>query len=729
MEPSDRQWQFPHGSCSVDVDGQLRVVRQTGAGAPASVGLQVVGWTVGSMDVGRDSGNAVVIAVGGHDGSVPQVKVYRLGWSGGNAVLTEVGSITLSSEVGYVSGVRFVSVGSLDLVLSSGSRSSRWNWNGSSYVLGYQFGDANSTPKGAVAGVGGGYAWFGGDGLWGPSVWQMSNGAVYHGGLGGTENRVRAVRGVNADEAVWSMELTHAQGETGEYASDVLIRGRLIATSAGVVRDVPLMGLLPDAGLDVSVDSGDDRYMYVACADGRVVQVVLPRGEFKELGYAGFSGVQFDAYLNKIGTFFTRFVPTGSVWYRNDVVGTRNVGTIDLLTGSVSVSSALSGWAQNSGRTTATQLTPSGTREYGYELDSWRLSAWDGATMGSLYSSTSYSQHWWLQAVDDSRMGLLHYRVVRTVLIGSTYYSVVVPVMRFINWVNNTVEERVFTESEFRYIVGSNVIYNWLQGYRWEIDGSRRIAVVYGVHNTSSPEDPNAHFRQILLLYRPNPSSWSSWVVQDSLVPGVDFPSGVYPTMIKFHPYAPNALFVGLSNGRLRRYNLNSVGQITNRTNPIEMVPTLGSLGAVSALEIGDFTVDGYHNVVMVFGGPEGLSVWVGNICQPSYLEEVHFYQTDIAFFPDLGGGYVNISQPNPASDPYLVYTNGWVISCAVLGDLPPLPCPEDVNRDGVVDDSDVLQVLFDFGGVGFSLSDVNCDGLVDDSDLLLVLFKFGSSC
>jgi hypothetical protein len=131
----------------------------------------------------------------------------------------------------------------------------------------------------------------------------------------------------------------------------------------------------------------------------------------------------------------------------------------------------------------------------------------------------------------------------------------------------------------------------------------------------------------------------------------------------------------------------------------------------------------------MVFGGPEGLSVWVGFVCQPGWINEVHFYYTDIAFFPSVGMGYVQVDQPDPSQPPHLVYSNGLVMSAAKLDNLPALPCPEDVNRDGTVDDSDVLEVLFAFGGEGYNRADVNCDGLVDDSDLLLVLFAFGSSC
>ena len=52
-------------------------------------------------------------------------------------------------------------------------------------------------------------------------------------------------------------------------------------------------------------------------------------------------------------------------------------------------------------------------------------------------------------------------------------------------------------------------------------------------------------------------------------------------------------------------------------------------------------------------------------------------------------------------------------------------PCP-DVNSDGIVDDADLLDVLFNFGSDGSSGGDANCDGIVDDADLLDVLFNFG---
>jgi len=53
-----------------------------------------------------------------------------------------------------------------------------------------------------------------------------------------------------------------------------------------------------------------------------------------------------------------------------------------------------------------------------------------------------------------------------------------------------------------------------------------------------------------------------------------------------------------------------------------------------------------------------------------------------------------------------------------------------DINRDGCVDDADLLAVLFAFGQTGSNLAeDINCDEVVDDADLLSVLFAFGSGC
>ncbi|MFN7161816.1 MAG: hypothetical protein ACK4NB_02005, partial [Fimbriimonadales bacterium] len=53
-------------------------------------------------------------------------------------------------------------------------------------------------------------------------------------------------------------------------------------------------------------------------------------------------------------------------------------------------------------------------------------------------------------------------------------------------------------------------------------------------------------------------------------------------------------------------------------------------------------------------------------------------------------------------------------------------PTLGDVNGDGVIDDADLLAVLFAFGSSDTE-ADLNNDGVVDDADLLLVLFNFGA--
>ena len=49
-----------------------------------------------------------------------------------------------------------------------------------------------------------------------------------------------------------------------------------------------------------------------------------------------------------------------------------------------------------------------------------------------------------------------------------------------------------------------------------------------------------------------------------------------------------------------------------------------------------------------------------------------------------------------------------------------------DVNGDDIIDDADLLQVLFAFGSSD-PQADLNGDGTVDDADLLTVLFNFGA--
>jgi len=83
-----------------------------------------------------------------------------------------------------------------------------------------------------------------------------------------------------------------------------------------------------------------------------------------------------------------------------------------------------------------------------------------------------------------------------------------------------------------------------------------------------------------------------------------------------------------------------------------------------------------------------------------------------IGLYVDLGGG---------GGSPAPVATFDYL---QILSDYH----PADVNCDGIVDDADLLQVLFAFGMQRCNHpADITGDGTVDDADLLQVLFSFGA--
>jgi hypothetical protein len=72
------------------------------------------------------------------------------------------------------------------------------------------------------------------------------------------------------------------------------------------------------------------------------------------------------------------------------------------------------------------------------------------------------------------------------------------------------------------------------------------------------------------------------------------------------------------------------------------------------------------------------------------------------------------------------VRPEGSDLTLVFAGDGSGLPLG-DANGDNFIDDGDLLEVLFQFGQSGTSLTgDLNGDGTVDDADLLIVLFNFG---
>jgi hypothetical protein len=89
----------------------------------------------------------------------------------------------------------------------------------------------------------------------------------------------------------------------------------------------------------------------------------------------------------------------------------------------------------------------------------------------------------------------------------------------------------------------------------------------------------------------------------------------------------------------------------------------------------------------------------------------------------DLGSTLGQPDASNPLTGGAFSLTGGFWFAPACV------PTNGDVNRNGCVDDADLLQVLFAFGASGSNPADVNCDQVVDDADLLVVLFNFGSGC
>jgi hypothetical protein len=81
------------------------------------------------------------------------------------------------------------------------------------------------------------------------------------------------------------------------------------------------------------------------------------------------------------------------------------------------------------------------------------------------------------------------------------------------------------------------------------------------------------------------------------------------------------------------------------------------------------------------------------------------------------------------------VKAQGWLATETddiTIPNLLPIEFPSgaqgDANNDNIIDDGDLLMVLFAFGQTGDNLAeDLNRDGVVDDADLLVVLFNFGA--
>jgi hypothetical protein len=138
--------------------------------------------------------------------------------------------------------------------------------------------------------------------------------------------------------------------------------------------------------------------------------------------------------------------------------------------------------------------------------------------------------------------------------------------------------------------------------------------------------------------------------------------------------------------------------------------------------------------------------------CDPATNTYELVFEVTFQGAPETGGLLVNgvafASTTSPFVGALNLAANGtWVNLTASFADEPGcnyflsnahfgpescgLQCPEDVNTNGIVDVSDVLGVLSDYGCEVMCnpASDINGDDAVTVTDILLLLSAFGNPC
>ena len=738
---------------SADVEGRLVI-------SPVPIGAALLSFSSGltsalSLAAGADT-TSQRIAVAGHRDGQAEIRVFRLTWSGSTPSLTLLASFAPPSGDLSQQMIRFAAANSPDLIVLSGNTLSRWNWSASTNS--YQNAFTVNLPghPSAIS-------------VTPNRVWVRYQIRTTYFELRDAQTGARLLEhyshapSENAPASPFFAHRTDADVLVfADSVTDALEYGPFVVSNAKEIADTDLdnpyrtprlvFGLRAIVSdLPTAITASGSSYI-VGCRDGRVYTTALPNPTMRAFAYDGLRG-GYGAYFGLVGDrlfFSVASLPPqpASYWEPTLRLGLWSASAGVPQWESRICSSTDCGTSVPFPPTTFTRPSPSNTYLYTFEADTnfSRFIVWGnlGGSPSQVYSREENSsvssplifRRWWMIPVDDLRAGLLH---VWPVGAPTGFFQFFEVRLRFLQWspTPNAVDVsvpvsdmRLYDRVNYCGSASNPTCPQWgssVTALRWDLNASRRVAALLGAHRPDT-SNPSTIRRRVVLLHRTNPTSWANWTTASILDEGVDFPSGVYPTAIRFHPTTPNLLYVGLNNGRLRVYRLDASGQITNRANPDEFVPTLGNPGAVAAMDIANFVQNGLNYTAIVFGGPDGLSVWAGFVCQPGWINEVHFYTMDVGFSPSLLNN-IQVQQPNAGQPPIMVYNNQLVMSAARLDNLPNLPCPADVNRNGIVDDEDVLLVLFAFGGEGFNSSDVNCDGIVDDADLLIILFEFGSSC
>ncbi len=177
--------------------------------------------------------------------------------------------------------------------------------------------------------------------------------------------------------------------------------------------------------------------------------------------------------------------------------------------------------------------------------------------------------------------------------------------------------------------------------------------------------------------------------------------------------------------------------------NPYKIYVALGGTGAPHVWRCDNTLANPVQWVNISGSGSAALPDIHANTLaiDPSAPDRILYVGTDIGMFYTLDGGTTwrngtaPLGLPNVQVNTLKVVPGTGYLMAATYGRgmwrirLPLTPAG-DVDRDGCVDDADLLAVLFAFGQTGSGLpEDVNGDGAVDDADLLIVLFAFGEGC
>lgn len=494
-----------------------------------------------------------------------------------------------------------------------------------------------------------------------------------------------------------------------------LFRGELNPNSCSLYNSA-VQAILPDEPLCVANDSSNADRLYVGCADGSVIEATLPAYEATQFRHASLSPA--GVLPSNLLVFAADYYDRGALaWGYCDTVNAtlRRLQYGDGLV--LQMSNPLGNYP------TAIQLSvsPQGNR-VATRLGN-RLDVWDVATLGNLgFGDLSGRNPRAIAMSSDTELAVLE--SYKTQIVSGNYSL----------WAWRLTQRNSSSPgtvaNSFNLVDNNNVplhsrwggdsdpsIEPWArQPLDFNSNGLRVAVLGY----RADPNDPNPNARRsrwISVWQRSATTNWN-WSLLRVFSPGNGWLSPEEPHSIHFHPTDPGLLYVGFNNNKLRVYDV-ATGALVR-----EFVPTKGNVGTVQSLAIGRLVnAYGIEYTMLAFGGSGGISVWATSVCRAQDLEEVAFYNIDSAH------DYLYFQQVDPNTIRLVYGTAGWLTVATI--DAPSFSgCPEDTNTDGIVDDADLLNVLFNFGAVNCRCpADINCDGIVDDADLLSVLFKFGSQC